>query len=63
MSYILYTTAEVLARSAVSDKLEGNQDDPKGIVLSKQLIATDKTFNVGAFAVLLITVLLYALFW
>jgi SSS family solute:Na+ symporter len=44
-------------------KLEGNQDDPKGIVLSKQLFATDKTFNVGAFGVLLITALLYALFW
>ena len=44
-------------------KLEGNQDDPKGIVLTKKLFATGKTFNVAAFGVLLITVLLYALFW
>ena len=46
-------------------KLEGNYDDPKGIVLSKKLFETDKTFKfkVGAFGVILITVLLYALFW
>tara|TARA_A100001011_G_scaffold156257_1_gene164754 strand:+ start:1755 stop:1958 length:204 start_codon:yes stop_codon:yes gene_type:complete len=44
-------------------KLEGNQDDPKGIILTKKLFATGKTFNVAAFGVLLITVLLYALFW
>ncbi|MGB1080661.1 MAG: sodium/sugar symporter, partial [Flavobacteriaceae bacterium] len=52
----------VLVIAGIS-KLEGNQDDPKGIVLSKQLFATDKTFNVAAFGVLLITALLYALFW
>ncbi len=44
-------------------KLEGNQNDPKGIALSKELFATNKTFNVAAFGVLLITAFLYALLW
>ena len=43
--------------------VENKGDDPKGITLSKKLFETDKTFNLAAFAVLLITALLYALFW
>ena len=43
--------------------IENKGDDPKGITLSKKLFQTDKTFNLAAFAVLLITALLYALFW
>ena len=43
--------------------LENKGDDPKGITLSKKLFETDKTFNVAAFSVMLITALLYALFW
>ena len=43
--------------------IENKGDDPKGITLSKKLFETDKTFNLAAFAVLLITALLYALFW
>jgi SSS family solute:Na+ symporter len=63
MHQMMLTCIGTLLVIAGISKLEGNQDDPKGIVLSKQLFTTDKTFNVGAFAVLLITVLLYALFW
>ena len=63
MHQMMLTCIGTLLVIAGISKLEGNQDDPKGIVLSKQLFATDKTFNVGAFGVLLITVLLYALFW
>ena len=43
--------------------IENKGDDPKGITLSKKLFQTDKIFNLAAFAVLLITALLYALFW
>ena len=43
--------------------VENKGDDPKGITLSKKLFETDKAFNLAAFAVLLITALLYALFW
>ena len=63
MHQMMLTCIGTLLVIAGISKLEGNQDDPKGIVLSKQLFATDKTFNVGAFGVLLITALLYALFW
>ena len=63
MHQMMLTCIGTLLVIAGISKLEGNQDDPKGIVLSKPLFATDKTFNVGAFGVLLITVLLYALFW
>ncbi|RPG59253.1 MAG: sodium/glucose cotransporter [Flavobacteriaceae bacterium TMED81] len=63
MHQMMLTCIGTLLVIAGISKLEGNQDDPKGIVLSKQLFATGKTFNVGAFGVLLITVLLYALFW
>jgi SSS family solute:Na+ symporter len=63
MRQMMLTCIGTLLVIAGISKLEGNHDDPKGIVLSKQLFATDKTFNVGAFGVLLITALLYALFW
>ena len=43
--------------------IENKGDDPKGITLSKKLFETDKAFNLAAFTVLLITALLYALFW
>jgi SSS family solute:Na+ symporter len=63
MHQMMLTCIGTLIVIAGISKLEGNQDDPKGILLSKKLFATDKTFNVGAFGVLLISVLLYALFW
>ena len=43
--------------------LEGNQDDPKGINLSGSLFETKPSFNIPAFAVLIITAMLYAIFW
>jgi solute:Na+ symporter, SSS family len=43
--------------------LEGFKDDPKGIKLSNKLFYTSPSFNIPAFAVLLITTILYAVFW
>ena len=43
--------------------LEGNEDDPKAIKLSRKLFETKPSFNIPAFAVLLITAMLYAIFW
>ena len=43
--------------------IEGNQDDPKGINLSSNLFETKPSFNIPAFAVLIITAMLYAIFW
>jgi len=47
----------------IISNIESKEDDPKGIDLSKKLFETDKTFNTAAFAIMLITALLYALFW
>jgi SSS family solute:Na+ symporter len=58
-----YTCIATLAIIALLSYLDGNQDDPKGINLTKKLFATNKTFNIGAFSVLLITAFLYAMFW
>jgi len=38
-------------------------DDPKGIPFTKDLFKTSPKFNIGAFAVMLIIAMLYALFW
>ena len=43
--------------------LEGNNDDPKSINISKKLFETDSSFNIPAFIILLITTFLYAFFW
>jgi len=39
------------------------KDDEKGIPLSKELFKTSPLFNIGAFAVMIILVALYAVFW
>ena len=38
-------------------------DSPKGIPLSKELFKTTPLFNIGAFAIMIILVALYAMFW
>ena len=43
-------------------EIESKGHNPKAIVLTKDLFATSKTFNIAAFAVLLITAALYAFF-
>ena len=58
-----YTCLATLAIIVIISYIEGNQDDPKGINLTKKLFATNNTFNIGAFSVLLITAFLYAMFW
>ena len=42
--------------------IEGNKNNPKAIILSKELFSTSSSFNISAFLVLLITVFLYAFF-
>ena len=58
-----YTCLATIGIITIISYFEGNQDDPKGINLTKKLFATNKTFNIGAFSVLLITAFLYAMFW
>ncbi len=39
------------------------KDDDKGIEITKELFKTSPVFNIGAFAVMIILVVIYALFW
>ncbi len=49
---------------AIISYLENNgADDEKGINLSKGLFATSPAFNIGSFAVMIILVVLYGIFW
>jgi len=38
-------------------------DDPKGIKFTSKMFKTGKAFNIGAYAILIILVVLYAVFW
>jgi len=38
-------------------------DDKKGIALSKEMFKTNPVFNIGAFVIMIILVVLYALLW
>ena len=58
-----YTCIATLAVIAFISYLDGNKDDLKGINITKKLFATNSTFNIGAFSVVLITAFLYAMFW
>jgi SSS family solute:Na+ symporter len=38
-------------------------DDPKGIQLTANLFKTDSVFNISAYAILILLVVLYSIFW
>ena len=63
MHQMMFTCLGTLLVIYIISNIENKEDDPKGIDLSKKLFETDKTFNTAAFAIMLITALLYALFW
>ena len=63
MNQMLVTCIGTLLIIALISYFEGNEDDPKGIVLTKRLFATSSAFNLAAFGVMLITAMLYAIFW
>lgn len=61
MGYTLLLTMGVIVVSSLI-QLKGAKDD-KGIELTTELFKTSPKFNIGAFAVMLILVALYAMFW
>ena len=61
MGYTAVLTMLVIAM--VSYFQHRGADDEKGIPITKALFKTSPVFNIGAFAVMLILVVLYALFW
>jgi len=61
MGYTVILTMIVIA--LVSYFQNKGKDDEKGITITKELFKTSPVFNIGAFAVMVILVALYALFW
>ena len=63
MNQMLITCLATMFIIFIVSNIEGNQDDPKGIVITKKLFSTSPAFNISAFAVCIITAFLYAFFW
>ena len=61
MGYTTLLTALVIVLVSLSQNK--GKDDDKGIALSKELCKTRPGFNIGAFAVMIILVALYSIFW
>ena len=61
MLYTLLLTMVVIA--GVSLTTSGDVDDPKGIDLTSKIFKTDEIFNISAYAIMIILVVLYAIFW
>ncbi|NNK83599.1 MAG: sodium/solute symporter [Flavobacteriaceae bacterium] len=61
MGYTLLLTMIIIVITSLIQH-KGKNDD-KGIPITKQLFKTSPFFNIGAFAVMLILVALYAIFW
>jgi len=61
MGYTLIITMIVIA--LVSYFKNRGADDKKGIAITSNLFKTSPVFNIGAFAVMIILVVLYSLFW
>lgn len=61
MFYTLIITIVIIA--GVSLTTNSEDDDPKAIPLTADTFKTSSGFNIGAYAVLIITAVLYAAFW
>lgn len=64
MDQMGYTLLLTIAVIAICSYIQHNgADDAKGITITKQLFKTSPLFNIGAFAIMLVLTVLYALFW
>jgi len=64
MDQMLYTFLITLAVIVlVSLSTNKNDDDPKAIILTNKIFITGKAFNVSAYAIMTVLVLLYVVFW
>ncbi len=61
MFYTMLITMAIIA--GVSLTTSENDDDPKSISLTSKIFKTDPVFNIGAYAIITIIVVLYAIFW
>ena len=60
MFYTMLLTMVIIAGVSINTS---ETDDPKGIELKASTFDTDAVFNISAYAVLIILVVLYAIFW
>lgn len=64
MDQMLYTMLiTIVIIVGISLTTSDDVDDPKGIPLTAKMFKTDSVFNIAAYGVLLLTALLYAIFW
>lgn len=56
----LITIAVIVFVSLSTNKVD---DDPKGIILTNKIFKTGKAFNTAAYAIMIILVVLYTVFW
>ncbi|MCF8230073.1 MAG: sodium/sugar symporter [Bacteroidales bacterium] len=64
MNQMAYTFLIVAAIIIILSRIEGKgKADEKGIILKKELFKTGPVFNIGAFVICIILVVLYAVFW
>jgi SSS family solute:Na+ symporter len=64
LDQMLYTCLITIVIIVMVSLLTANYDeDPKGISLPKETFKTDKSFNIAAYAVMIILVVLYTIFW
>jgi SSS family solute:Na+ symporter len=61
MFYTFLLTIAVIIMVSLSTN--PNDDDPKGISFTNKMFKTDSVFNIGAYAICIILVVLYAVFW
>lgn len=61
MLYTLLVTIVIIV--GVSLSTSEFDDDPKGIPLLKKTFATSRTFNISAYLIMIILILLYTVFW
>ena len=61
MLYTFLITMAIIAGISMTTSVD--VDDPKGIQLTAKLFKTDSVFNISAYAILILLVVLYSIFW
>ena len=61
MLYTMLITMAIIAGVSMTTSVD--VDDPKGIQLTSKLFMTDSIFNVSAYTILIMLVVLYTIFW
>ena len=60
MYTFILTVAVIIGVSLATSEYD---DDPKAIILTKKMFETSPAFKIGSYVIMIITVVLYAIFW